>query len=298
VVGVAVGVEDGVDVAEVLADGLGVEVGAGVDEDGVVIVGEADGGPGAAIARVSGGRDGGGTDRAVAAERGNAHGGAGTQESEGCLHRLANYARAGGIGTATGGRSGFGGGRAGEGLGDLEEGHAEFEEGAFEEAGLVGGEVAFGFFGEDGEHVDALTGAHEVDLGLLAFLGGSAELHHGGEVDGLDELVEAHGWGVVGARVCGTDGGVEAVGSHLVGATGLLGLLGCGRGGQVVVGLFSFRRCGRWLGNGCGSWRGCGCGWFAAFFLGGWVGVGAGLAVEGELAAICNDERLVLFRHD
>ena len=53
VVGVAVGVEDGVDAADVLADGLGVEVGAGVDEDGVVVVGEADGGPGAAVARVS-----------------------------------------------------------------------------------------------------------------------------------------------------------------------------------------------------------------------------------------------------
>ena len=33
VVGVAVGVEDGVDAADVLADGLGVEVGAGVDDD-------------------------------------------------------------------------------------------------------------------------------------------------------------------------------------------------------------------------------------------------------------------------
>ena len=37
VVGVAVGVEDGVDAADVLADGLGVEVGAGVDEDVVAV---------------------------------------------------------------------------------------------------------------------------------------------------------------------------------------------------------------------------------------------------------------------
>jgi hypothetical protein len=41
VVGVSVGVEDGVDVAKVFADGLGMEVLAGVDQDGVVVVGEA-----------------------------------------------------------------------------------------------------------------------------------------------------------------------------------------------------------------------------------------------------------------
>ncbi len=53
VVDVAVGVEDGVDAADVFADGLGVEVGAGVDEDGAVVVFETDGGAGAAVARVS-----------------------------------------------------------------------------------------------------------------------------------------------------------------------------------------------------------------------------------------------------
>ena len=51
VVCVAVGVEDGVDAADALANGLGVEVGAGIDEDGVAFVGEANGGPGAAIVR-------------------------------------------------------------------------------------------------------------------------------------------------------------------------------------------------------------------------------------------------------
>jgi len=146
VVSVAVGVEDGVDVAEVLADGLSVEIGASVDEDDVVVVGEADGGPGATVARVSAGRDGGGADGAVATERGDAHGGSGAEKGEGCLHRLANDTRADGVWTATCGRSGFGGGGAGEGLGDLEEGHAEFEEGAFEEAVFVWGEVALGFF--------------------------------------------------------------------------------------------------------------------------------------------------------
>ena len=82
----AVGVEDGVDAADVFADGLGVEVGAGVDEDGAVVVGEADGGAGAAVARVAFGGDGGAADGTVAAERGDAHGGAGAEEGEGGLH--------------------------------------------------------------------------------------------------------------------------------------------------------------------------------------------------------------------
>ena len=201
-----------------------------------------------------------------------------------------------GAGSA-GGRPGcFGGGGAGEGLGDLEEGHAEFEEGAFEEAGLVGGEIALGFFGEDGEHVDALAGAHEVDLGLLAFGGGAAELHDGGDVDGLDELVEAHGGRMVHAGVGGADGGVEAVGGHLVGAAGLLGLLGGGAGGRSVSGSSA---CGgaAVVGSGRGGWRGLRLAAGSRVLFGGWVGVGAGFAVEGELAAIGDDEGLVLFRH-
>src|SRR5438270_6054671 len=42
VIGVAVGVEDGVDMANAFAQGLGVEVGAGIDEYDVTVVGEAD----------------------------------------------------------------------------------------------------------------------------------------------------------------------------------------------------------------------------------------------------------------
>ena len=108
VVGVAVGVEHGVDAADALAQGLGVEVRAGVDEDGVLVVGEADGRAGAPVARISVGRDGRGADRAVAAERGHAHRGAGAQKGERRLHRLADDARAGGIGArcALGFRSG------------------------------------------------------------------------------------------------------------------------------------------------------------------------------------------------
>ena len=49
VVGVAVGVEDGVDAADVFADGLGVEVGAGVDQDGVAVVVDEERGAGAAV---------------------------------------------------------------------------------------------------------------------------------------------------------------------------------------------------------------------------------------------------------
>src|SRR5579871_4643696 len=102
---------------------------------------------------------------------------------------------------------------------------------------------------------------------------------------------------MVGAGVCSADRGVEALGCHLVGAAGLLGLLGCGCGGQVVLRLFGLW-CGGWFGNGSGCRRrrgGCG---LAAFFIGGWVGVGAGLAVEGELAAVGDDEGLVLFGHN
>ena len=122
VISVTMGVEDGIDAADVFADGLGVEVRACVDEDGVAVVGEADGGPGAAVVRVASGGNGGGADRAVAAERGHAHRGAAAEKGEGRLHRLANDAGADGAGTAAG--RGFGCGGSGEGLGDLEEGHA------------------------------------------------------------------------------------------------------------------------------------------------------------------------------
>ena len=158
-----------------------------------------------------------------------------------------------------------------------------------------GREIAFGLFGEDGEHVDALAGAHDVDLGLLALVGCTAELHDRGHVDGLDELVEAHGGRVVHAGIGGADGGVEAVGGHLVGAAGLIGLFCGGLGRKLSSGPASVgatAACGgAWPATG---WRrGCG----TLFSLGGWVGVGAEFAVQGELAAIGDDEGLVLFRH-
>ena len=85
-VGVGVGVEDSVDTADALADGLGVEVGAGVDEDGVVVVGEADGGARAPVARIAVGRGGGEADGAVAAEGGYPHRSARAEKCEGSQH--------------------------------------------------------------------------------------------------------------------------------------------------------------------------------------------------------------------
>ena len=132
VVRVAVSVKDRVDAADVFADGLDVEVRAGVDEDGVAIVDKADGGPGAAVARVAIGRGGGGADRAVAAECRHAHRGTGAEKGEGRLHRLADDAGANRAGT-TGSGGSLGCGGPGQCLSDFEEGHPKLEEGAFEE---------------------------------------------------------------------------------------------------------------------------------------------------------------------
>ena len=116
------------------------------------------------------------------------------------------------------------GGGAGEGRGDFEEAHADLEERVVDELRLGRGQVALGFFGEDGEHVDALARAHQVDLGLLALVGGAAELHDGGHVDGLDDLLEGHrGW-VIHAGIGGADGGIEPLRRLLVGGVGLFGL--------------------------------------------------------------------------
>ena len=139
VVGVAVGVEDGVEAADVLADGLCVEVGAGVDDDVVVVPGDQDGGAGSAVAGVSIRGHCGGADGAVAAQRGDAHGGSTSQKGKGSLHRvLANDAGAAGCAATGGGWWLAVGGGAGEGLGDFEEAHSDFEEGVVHELGLGG----------------------------------------------------------------------------------------------------------------------------------------------------------------
>ena len=81
-----------------------------------------------------------------------------------------------------------------------------------------GGEVSLGFFCQDAEHVDALTRAHQIDLGLLSFVSGSAKLDDGRHVDGLDERLEVHRGRMVHAGVGGPNGGVEAICCRLVGA--------------------------------------------------------------------------------
>ncbi len=81
VVGMTVSVEDGVHAADVLAEGLGVEVGAGVDQDGMAFVLDPDRRPGAPVVWVGRGADGAG-----AAEGRNAHGGAAAEEGESDLH--------------------------------------------------------------------------------------------------------------------------------------------------------------------------------------------------------------------
>ena len=93
-VGVAVGVEDGVDVGDALADGLGVEIRAGIDEDDVAVVGKADGGAGAAVVGLRDGQAGAGgdgrdADGAGTTERGDAHGGSGAEKGEVCVHACA-----------------------------------------------------------------------------------------------------------------------------------------------------------------------------------------------------------------
>ena len=138
-------------------------------------------------------------------------------------------------------------------------------------------------------------------LGCSPGSSGAAELHHGGHVDGLDDLLEGHGGRMVHAGIGGADSSVEALGCLLVGGVGLGHFIGGGRwrefGTSGRLGGGGRRRGGggggrfefeRGLGRGSG---------FAGFALGRWVGVGARSAVEGKLAAIGNDEGLILFGH-
>ena len=118
-----------------------------------------------------------------------------------------------------------------ERLGDLEEGKAEFEESALDEGLLGGGEIAGGLLVENAEHVDALACAEDVYLRLLTLFGATAELEDGLHVDGLHDLLEVHGGGMVGTGIGGANGYVEAIGGRLEGEPRLLHLLrrGCGR---------------------------------------------------------------------
>jgi hypothetical protein len=66
-IGVAVGIDDGIEAGNGGAEGLGSEIGRGIDDDAEVFVFEPNGGAESAVAGV-----GGGTDAAVASEHGNA----------------------------------------------------------------------------------------------------------------------------------------------------------------------------------------------------------------------------------
>lgn len=90
VVGMGVGVEDGVEVMDALANGLLAEVGAGIDDDGMrpctALPADGDGRASAAVARVSGGTHG-----APASQGGDAHGGSAAEEYDLRIHQRAGY---------------------------------------------------------------------------------------------------------------------------------------------------------------------------------------------------------------
>ena len=72
-IGVAVSVEDGIDAANVFAQGLCVKVRSGIDQHNVIVVGKADGRTRAPVMWIAIGRDGGGAYGAVAAESRHTH---------------------------------------------------------------------------------------------------------------------------------------------------------------------------------------------------------------------------------
>ena len=76
-IGVAVGIDDGIEAENFGAEGLGSEIGRGINDDAEVFVFEPDGGAESAVAGV-----GGGTDAAVAGEHGNALRSSCAKESE------------------------------------------------------------------------------------------------------------------------------------------------------------------------------------------------------------------------
>jgi len=162
-------------------------------------------------------------------------------------------------------------------------------------------------FREDGEHVDALARAHEVDLGLLAGLGCAAELQDRRHVDGVTICSKLMAGRMLHAGVGGADGGVEVIGGLLIGGVGLLHLAGGWRGGSSA----SAGKSGAGGAGGSGSAvlgdlnssGGGGADGAAELHstpgirAPGWIGIGARGSVGGELAAVGDDEGLVLFGH-
>ena len=178
VVGVTVGIEDGVEAINSCGEHLGAEVGRCIDEDvtyrasGFAMANQ-DGGTETDIARVGGMAHGAG-----AANRGYARTGAGTQNPDrerhlgGLMFRVL-----------------FAG---------LNEAESQLGDGVVEAALLFARQVAFGLFLQHGEKVDVV--AAEVEIGP-AFFGEGKESHveFGLEAQGVDQKIEI-GWRQFGAE--------------------------------------------------------------------------------------------------
>ena len=189
VIGVRVGVEDGIDVADAVARRLLAEIGAGVDEDAVrtrwFLLGlpfDGDGGAEALVAR-----------RSLEVQTRQVQPRVGTPMEVPVprkrmlaltrgRRRLLPYRRfcrwVVGVG--------------GEGVGDLHEHHAQLEEGILQQSLFLVVKVAFRLFVQHAKHVDTLAGAEDIDAGLFAGLSAGAHLQRGGHVDRLHQLVEVH----------------------------------------------------------------------------------------------------------
>ena len=190
VVSVRVGEDQSVEALEAGAKSLRAEVGSGVHDDVAAGMCDEKGGTSAVVARV-----GGAADAALAAERGNAHGGAGAENGK--------AERASRVGH---GASGLALGLLFHGLScslvHFEVTHFELAEKVEEETFLVGGKITESFFAESVEHVDHLAGALEVEHGLAGAGVGITAKHHGGVAgDEVHEKLEAaQGFGGVGGR--------------------------------------------------------------------------------------------------
>ncbi len=81
-------------------------------------------------------------------------------------------------------------GLGGNRVGDLQEHHAQVEQRGLQQLLLAVGKVSLGFFGQDGEQVDRMACADDVDARLLAGLGGGAHGDDGGKIERLHDLLE------------------------------------------------------------------------------------------------------------
>ena len=139
--------------------------------------------------------------------------------------------------------------------------------------------------------------------GCWPSLGGAAELHDGGHVDGLDELVEAHagGWSMPGlaARMAVSRRSAVAGRRRWPGRSARRWAAAGDRGRRAAAAAGAAAQA--WRHGGLDSSGGFGCRRRRGASRGSGSGEGSasgrGVAVEGELAAVGDDEGLVLFGH-